>query len=506
MVSTPWAQLLLAAAVIAGAGAGRAWTGMRMAHRESPAAVVHDGNLTRWFVQRQDHFDTTNTVQWQQRYFVNDTFFDVKMGGPVFVCVGGEGPPLDSSVVVDGGLHCAIMVHLAQALKGLIVAVEHRYYGISYPTPDFSTANMRFLTSQQALADLAAIHDFLVDEYSLTAANPFLSFGGSYPGMMASWFHLKYPDKVFAAVASSAPVYAQVNFQGYNDVVAASLSKEVVGGSPACLSAVQEAFAAIGVQLLTGSAARRLLEAQFNVCDPTTNPLDSIDNQNEFVQGLSGLFPVQGNDPSCTSPLCNIALVCAAMLNTSVGDPVASLAAMAAAEFGPQCLNVSHANTIASLTDTSLEGGVGRIWFWETCNEFAFYQTCDPGSDCPFTTMPHLNSLEANEVLCQIAFNITPAQIDTNVAATNEFYGGLTPNTTRLLFVNGEIDPWHFLSVNVSRPGVPSLWVPGASHHFWTHVYQPTDLPPITLARQQITAQVYDWLGRAGHGLRVAGY
>lgn len=94
------------------------------------------------------------------------------------------------------------MIHLAIAFKGLIVAVEHRcgpcpllcrlarrrstavggsYYGISYPTPDFSTPNLAFLTSRQALADLAAIHDMLVVQYHLTDANRFVSFGGSYP-------------------------------------------------------------------------------------------------------------------------------------------------------------------------------------------------------------------------------------------------------------------------------------------------------------------------------------
>lgn len=69
---------------------------------------------------------------------------------------------------------------------------------------------------------------------------------------------------------------------------------------------VTAAFAALGQQLLAGPATRRRLEALFGVCDPTTNPLDSLDNQNEFTQDLAGLFGVQENDPSCTDPYCNI--------------------------------------------------------------------------------------------------------------------------------------------------------------------------------------------------------
>ncbi len=41
----------------------------------------------------------------------------------------------------------------------------------------------------------------------------------------------QYPHLVHAAVASSAPVKAQLNFQGYNDVVAASFGNPMVGGS-----------------------------------------------------------------------------------------------------------------------------------------------------------------------------------------------------------------------------------------------------------------------------------
>lgn len=60
---------------------------------------------------------------------------------------------------------------------------------------------------------------------------------------------------------------------------------------------------------------------------------------------------------------------------------------------------------------------------YQTCNEFGFYQTCDPGTQCPFTSEPHLNSLRANTELCDIAFGIPPRKITTNIIRTNNFYG-----------------------------------------------------------------------------------
>ncbi len=54
--------------------------------------------------------------------------------------------------------------------------------------------------------------------------------------------------------------------------------------------------------------------------------------------------------------------MCEVMVNESLGTPLQRLAVMAPALLGPTCLNVSHANTLDSLTNISLLGGVNRIW------------------------------------------------------------------------------------------------------------------------------------------------
>lgn len=57
------------------------------------------------------------------------------------------------------------MVELAPKLGAMLVAVEHRYYGESVPTEDLSTPNLEWLSSKQALADLAHFHAFFCDKY-----------------------------------------------------------------------------------------------------------------------------------------------------------------------------------------------------------------------------------------------------------------------------------------------------------------------------------------------------
>lgn len=183
------------------------------------AALVGDPPATRFLSQRQDHFDRQNLNRWQQRFFVNDTFFDrSNPNAPVFLCVGGEGAPLKPQVVLTGTAHCALMVDYAQEVGALVLAIEHRYYGESIPVDDFSTPSLRFLSSHQALADIASFHGHISSLFSLNAENRWVTFGGSYPGMMAAWARTQYPHLIYASVSSSSPVWAQVHMPEYQDV------------------------------------------------------------------------------------------------------------------------------------------------------------------------------------------------------------------------------------------------------------------------------------------------
>jgi hypothetical protein len=73
--------------------AAEAAASSRVQEAEQQDASMH------WFTSRLDHYDrATQPAYWQQRSFQNDTFFDGT--GPVFLCVGGEGPAMDASVLI----------------------------------------------------------------------------------------------------------------------------------------------------------------------------------------------------------------------------------------------------------------------------------------------------------------------------------------------------------------------------------------------------------------------
>ena len=99
------------------------------------------------------------------------------------------------------------MYQLAQEHEGLLVGVEHRFYGNSFPTADTSVDSLQYLTSDQALADLARLlHDLMVDLDTINSK--VITIGGSYSGNLAAWFRLKYPAISTGSIASSGPLTA----------------------------------------------------------------------------------------------------------------------------------------------------------------------------------------------------------------------------------------------------------------------------------------------------------
>lgn len=78
-----------------------------------------------------------------------------------------------------------------------------------------SSDNLKYLTTPQALADVAEFIKKVKSElYPQLSTSKVVVFGGSYAGNMAIWMRETYPDLVHAAVSSSGPVLAKADFTG----------------------------------------------------------------------------------------------------------------------------------------------------------------------------------------------------------------------------------------------------------------------------------------------------
>ena len=104
-----------------------------------------------------------------------------------------------------------------------------------------------------------------------------------------------------------------------------------------------------------------------------------------------------------------------------------------------------------------------------------------------------LHTVSVDLDICATAFSLSPEQVQTNIDNANARYGGLNFQATRVLFPNGQVDPWKAGGILESPPNSveePVLMVAGASHHFWTHPSLPTDSAEVNAARQIIWTQV----------------
>jgi hypothetical protein len=127
------------------------------------------------------------------RYWFDASHY--KPGGPVIVLQSGETSGVGRLVFLQKGL----LAQLAKATNGIGVVLEHRYYGTSWPVPDLSTKNMRFLTTDQALADQVYFAKNVVfkglEKHDLTSkTTAYIAYGGSYAGAFVAFLRKLYPD------------------------------------------------------------------------------------------------------------------------------------------------------------------------------------------------------------------------------------------------------------------------------------------------------------------------
>ena len=455
--------------------------------------------------QRLDHFDATNPSTFQQRFFYTDRYLVENAEREViFLCVGGEGPGFTEDVL-SGSDHCtgdmleaAKRVSLKYGISVHAYALEHRYYGKSYPSfgreSPVTNKNLKYLSSRQALEDLAHFVHFINSQQNKSSEEAsWITFGGSYPGFMAGNARLKYPHLIHGAVSNSAPLDLKVDFPEYQGRVAWDLRFPKIGGSETCFEIVKEGHNQ-AVSLVKKDPVA--LAKMFNICSPET-ALNSRENQNQLLgDGLISVY-AQGNDPSCDKPLCNIEKLCDRMVSSAQNTNQTYLEILAGvseeqnADSLVDCIDVSWQETLEYLSEPRVDFGGMRSWLWQTCTEVGFYQTSNDSS--PFASFYHLIDMDME--ICRVAYNIT--NVYDNVQATRDYYGGLDiSDGSRVLSVNGNVDPWSTLGLHESpKHSLPVKMVNGASHHYWTHAVQDSDAPEVVQIREYIYSVVFEWLG-----------
>lgn len=445
----------------------------------------------QWFSQYLDHFNPTDVHVWKQRYFVNSDFY--KPNGPIFLMIGAEGVA-NPKWMVEGQ-----WIEYAKEFGAMCFYLEHRFYGESHPTSDLSVKNLVYLSSEQALADLAYFIESVNVGYKFSNNTKWIVFGGSYGGSLAAWMRAKYPHLVHGAVSASGPLLAQIDFEEYYIVVINALKEY----SDKCVSAIQEANGQINI-LLHHVVGQQQIQKKFRLCDPIdpghTKKVDIANFYETLASNFAGI--VQYNkDNRQSSQTANITIetVCNVLVDEKIGKSIDRLAYVndiilnATKE---KCLDYRYAKMIHELrnvTWASEQAEGGRQWMYQTCTEFGFFQTSTGQVNVFGNNFPVDFFVQQCVDIFGPRYNMN--LLKSAVTRTNILYGALNLQVTNVVFVHGSIDPWHVLGlIQSSNPQAPAIYIKGTAH--CANMYPPSerDMPQLKEARLQIKGLIEQWL------------
>lgn len=452
---------------------------------------IHALPKEQWFTQFLDHFNPIDAHIWKQRYYVNTNYY--KQGGPIFLLIGGEGTA-QAKWMVEGQ-----WIEYAKQFRALCFHVEHRFYGQSRPTVDLSVKNLAYLTSEQALADLAYFVQSMNVHYKLSNDTKWIAFGGSYAGSLAAWLRAKYPHLIHGAVSASAPLLAKIDFQEYYVAVEDALKKY----SKKCVDTIVQANTQLHIMLHHPIGQKGIVE-KFKLCDnidPGNTKHKDISNLYETLASNFAGIVQYNRDNRNNSQMANLTIesTCNILTNQKLGAAIDRLAFISNTILkanSEKCLDYVYVKMIRDLrnvTWTSEEAEGGRQWMYQTCTEFGFFQTSTARPAMFSETFPV-------DFFIQQCIDVFGPRYNTDllksaVKRTNILYGALDLKVTNVVFVHGSVDPWHILGITKSSDSqAPAIYIDGTAH--CANMYPPleTDVPQLKTARKQVEKLISHWL------------
>ncbi|CAH0695464.1 unnamed protein product [Spodoptera exigua] len=423
---------------------------------------------TKWIEQPLDHFNETDTRIWKMRYYERLDLWKPK--GPIYLFINGEGEASDVF------LQTGILYDLAKETNGAMYLSEHRYYGKSKPFKNLNAETLAYLSSRQALADVAKLLEHIKMSASYNESKVVV-VGGSYAGNLAAWMKLLYPDLVDAALASSAPVLAKKNFYEYLERVNYDFEQY---GSDGCTKRIKQVFQRYEELFKTTSGIAQLMEEEeickdVDMTKPENKQIFFLDKASYFM------YEAQYGNVDTINHFCEDVKK-TFHINSRMEDNVF----MSKEE---NCFNYDFDEMIEQMRNIDW----AMSWTYQTCTEFGYFPTTDSENQ-PFNNVP----VELFYLMCRKAFGeqFDEQRIDEGIERSNDMYGGLQPNLTHVVFVNGELDPYSRLGVleDVAYDA-PAKIIPQASHCRDLFSDRSKDPEELKEARKYIKYLIKKWIG-----------
>lgn len=350
------------------------------------AAAQHDSNVrTGFFNLPVDHFSTTDRRTWDIRYFINEQHY--REDGAIFIYVN-DGTASDQ-LIQEGN-----MFEVADEEGAVLISLEQRYFGQSFPTPDASFENLQWLTVHQSVADVARFAGFMRQRYNNA---PVIVWGRGRGASIAVWARQKYPNVIDGAWGSSALLNAIVEDVDFLPNVINTITQ--VGGAE-CGQVIADAFRMIEEAFEAGNTS--YVETRLNTCDAIDvgngYDLARLTYNIAFDLGFGFLkdvrypeidekcFIMRGLDTPDNPP----------------SDPLDAFARWYIDDFhfnrGIQCLPASNQQAVTDYQDPTWTGlattSTRRQRLWLTCSQFGQFQVANHGQGHPFGTRFDLRFFE----------------------------------------------------------------------------------------------------------------
>ena len=166
------------------------------------------------FIQKIDHFDQNNNGTWKQSYFYDLTYWNMVRNPIIFLTLGGE----------EDANHCNKSYfhkckEYAKYFNAICVELKHRFYDCDHPSEILNKSNSNLISVDQVLSDIDNFITQMRHRFECLRNAKIILLGCSYPGTLATWFKIKYPDQVHGAIARSAPLVTKPELPEFGAMV-----------------------------------------------------------------------------------------------------------------------------------------------------------------------------------------------------------------------------------------------------------------------------------------------
>ncbi|XP_022117650.1 lysosomal Pro-X carboxypeptidase [Pieris rapae] len=435
---------------------------------------------TKLFKVPLDHFGFQRNETFNIKYLVNDEHWD-SSSGPIFFYTGNEGQ------IELFAKHTGFMWEIAAHYRAKLVFAEHRYYGTSMPfgNKSLDNENIGYLTAAQALADYADLIDFLQGE-SLHPRYPVIAFGGSYGGMLAAYFRIKYPHIITGAIAASAPVHM------YPGMVPCDVFDRIVTSSfkvanAKCVENIKKSWPLIK-KYATNATSSEWLQKNWKLCDPIKDSKD-VDILVEFLQSMyETLAMVNYPFPSdflVSLPARPVRVVCQYLNETLDGDKLLEgigkvLQVFTNYDGKSSCVDYKKGNDYGNLDASG--------WDYQACTEMIM-PMCTTGRDDMFVASAWNYTKYAED--CHKKYNVYPRP----EAARIQYGGDRLHAASNIVFSNGLLDPWVGGGIlNSISKSITTVVIIDGAHHLDLMPSTPYDPATVQMARTIHRQNIDKWL------------